>query len=218
MKIERQYEELKRIQGIIDLKLGDNSFESIRELVLFLDKDDMFNKLKLKDNKLGILNIFVGIWLAEKTVLNKYGIETDIFTGISSLADIEYKYHVIEFGVLRIENNLPDNYQIDAIRNIINMKISGIAIANIIKRETKDRINNVLRTAKLLKKENDFINAILLLKEFQKLYANSDEVKIELADTYIAVNCLKEAYDVLVNVNSPDDNILAIIDELKGII
>lgn len=218
MKLDKQYEELKRIQKVIDSMLGEYDFESIRKLILFLDKNDAFNRLKLKDNQLGALNRFIGIWLEEKTKLSAYGISSDVFNSIYNLEGVEKKYHDIEFGILRIENNLPYETQVDFVKNMIDMKVSGIALAMILKVETKNRSDNMVKLARLLKGEGDYIDAILLLREGQTASFKCDAINLELADTYIEANCLKEAYETLIQIEKPDDNIKDIINELKGIL
>jgi len=218
MKLSKQYEELQRIREIVNGKLAKADFASISDLIRFMNKDEMFEKLRNKDTQLGIVYNLAGIWLEEKTRLNPYGIDKDIFEGVNNLDLAEEKYRAIEFGIFRIENDMPQELIDEYVDRMISERISGVAMALILKEESKNRADNVIKLSRLLKDRGDYVDALILLETASVAFYVNDEIFMELADTYIEANCLEKAYDTLMKIENKDNNIEDILGDLKAIL
>ncbi len=218
MKIAKQYEELNKIRSVVDEKLLKTDFAAVSELIRFMSRDDMFEKLRLKDTQLGILHTISRIWLEEKTRLAPYGIEQDIFNGVNSLELAERKYRLIQFGIFRIENGLSDDAIDEYIDSVIELGVSGVALAMIIREESKFRADNAIKLSRYLRNKNAYVDALILLETAASLSYACDDIYMELADMYLEANCLDKAYGILNKIEHKDQNIEDILVELAGIL
>lgn len=218
MNIQQQYEALLKLQPEIDKRLKDPDFQEIKELLLWLAKSEAFQKLKKKRNSLSMLDCFGSIWLEEKKKLTKIGIEDDIFFGIHSLADVERKYQIMKFGMLRMETAMPEAYYRQVIDEMIDYRISGIALAQIIIRETCTREKNIIKVSRLLKEQGQIVTAIMLLEKAEEYYPQNEEIILELADCWITGQQWERALACLEKMENPGESSLKLKKELEQVI
>lgn len=218
MRIARQYEELQLLVKEINQRLEGSNFEKIKDLIFWLAKSEIYQKLKVKENMLIDLDFFCDIWLEEKKQLTVFGIQDDIFYGINSLADIERKYQIIKYSGLRVENQVPDFLCEEIVDELIEYRVSGIAISKIIISGTYKREENILKIAQILKEKNQIITANILLSESLKVYPENDNMLMELAECWMIGQQWKQALECLKKIKQPEMEILELIEMLeKGI-
>lgn len=218
MKIEKQYSALLELEKEINERLKKNDFVSIKELILWLAKSSDFQKLKKKENSLIMLDAFCGIWLEEMKKLPDWGVKDNIFSSISSLNDIEEKFQNIKFLGLRVENNVPEEFCIDLLDKVIGQKISGIAIARIVIRETLNGIENIVKIARLLKGKMQLITAILMLEYAHKQYSENDEILLQMAECWMEGQQWEKTLECLLKIKKPDQSVKELIQELEKMI
>lgn len=218
MKIQQQYEELLKIKEDINEKLQELNFGKIKELMLWLAKSSIYQKLKTKENQLIWLERFCNIWLIEKKELISRDIDDDIFWGVNSLDSIEKKYLSIKFGILRLETPMPEEYYEQAIDTMIDYHISGLAIGYIIILESLKKEKNILKTARLLKDRGQLITAMELLQYGLKTYADNSDLLLELADCWMQGQQWQQAYDCLKKIKEPDGSVEEMIEELEKVV
>lgn len=218
MKIEQRYQELLKLRAELDEKLKDLNFEKIKELVLWLKKSLIFQKLKKEDNQLSMLDCFCNIWIEEKKQLARMNIHEDIFGGVQSLEDIEYKYLMIKYCALRIENEVPLEWCEHAVDRLIEYQVSGIAMGTIFIAESCKRMENIIKLARFLKGKGEIIKAVYLLQYADKEYPMKTEVLLELADCWLEGQQWQQAYECLVKIEAPDETVEGLILELEKVI
>lgn len=202
----------------IDEKLKKTSFIEIKNLILWLAKSSDFQKLKNKDHQLTMLDVFCQIWIEEKKKLTGVGIVDDIFYGIDCLAAIENKYLTIQLGILRIENNMPEDYCLQALDEIMEYKVSGMALYTILNRETSEISKNIVRLAQMLKNRDRMIEAVFLLEAGNDAYPEEQEIIMEIADCWIATEQWESAYECLRRIKKPNADIQELIQMIKKVI
>lgn len=215
MKIEQQYQALQKLKPEINEKLKELNFQKIKELILWLAKSEDYLRLKRKDDQLRRLDIFCNIWLEEKKVLPELGIVEDIFSGVRSLRDIEEKYQLIRFGVMRLETVMPEEYYEQVVERFIKYKVSGIAIAKIIYIETQEQEKNVLKIVQLLRERGQMITAMTLLESAEKNMPGNKRYLSELADCWLSGQQWEQALGCLKKIEKPDPEIQGLIRELE---
>lgn len=218
MKIAQQYEELQVLIKEIDSRLVDLDFLKIKELILWLMQSKTYQKLKGKENKLMMLDCFCIIWLEEKKCMTKLGVYEDIFGGIRSLADVERKYHIIEYSGLRIENKMPDYICEQAVDELIENKVSGIAISKIYIRETYKREENILQISRILKEKGQLATASILLQETLKTYPENEDMLMELAECQMLGGQWNKTLECLKKIKKPSAEVQELIEELEKVI
>lgn len=218
MKIEQRYNELLKLRKEIDEKLLELSFEKIKELVLWLKTDTIFQRLKKEDNQLNMLDRFCNLWIEEKKQLESLGIHEDIFWGIQSLADVEYKYLAIKYCVLRIENEVPIELCEQALDKLISYHVSGMAMGTVFLLESSKRIENVVKMAQMLKNKGETIRALYLLQYAEKTYPDSADILMELADCWLTGQQWQQAYECLCQIKEPDTVVKELIQDLEKVI
>ena len=218
MRIAQQYEELQVLIKEIDSKLENLDFQKIKKMILWLMQSKIYQKLKQKENRLMMLDCFCIIWLEEKKCLTKWGIYEDIFYGIRSLADVEKKYHIIEYSGLRIENKMPDFLCEQAVDELIEYKASGIAISRIYIMETYKREDNILQISRILKEKGQFVTAGILLQEALNTYSENEDMLMELADCWMSVQQWHKTLECLKKVKKPSTEVQELIEELEKVI
>lgn len=216
MRVEQQYQAMRRIKPEIDKRLGNADFQGIKELLLWLAQSEDYLRLKGGDNQLRMLDIFCSIWVEEKKQLSEMGIEDDIFGGVNSLRDIEKKYLMIEYAVMRLERAMPEELYEQAAENLMENKISGIAISKIIYLETLEKEKNALKMARLLKKRSQFYTAMVLLQRMEEDYfpANRD-LLAELAECWVTGRQWEQALGCLRKIENPDEAVQEKMRELE---
>ena len=180
MGFQQQHEELLALRPEIDERLRDLNFEKIKELQLWLAKSESFKILKVRDNQLIFLDEFCRIWLEEKKKLSQMGINTDIFYGVDSLEALERKYLTIQFGILRLETPMSVEYYEQAVDDFINYHISGIALYQILMRETARREENIVRLAGLLLDRKQMVTAVFLLQKGKETFPQNKDIILSL--------------------------------------
>lgn len=217
MKIEMQYETLLDLKKEINEKLKHSSFQTIKELILWLAKNQEFQKLKKKDNSLKSLDFFCDIWLEEMKRLPDLEINQNIFLTVYSLDELEEKYQKIKFLALRLENDLPKELCEDMLNNVLQEKVSGIAIGKIIVLETVKIEENILKIARVLKEKMQLVTAILLLEYVHKLYGENEQFLIEMAECWMAAQQFSKALECLKFIKNPNQSLIDVIQELEKI-
>ncbi len=203
MRLNEQYQELLRLEKEINHRLKSGTdFQKIKELMLDLARDKAYSRLKTKENHLIMLECFFTIWLAEKKKLPELGIETDIFYQVYGLKDIERKYRKIQYCGLRIENDLPDEYCEQIIEDLMDEKISGLAIGKVVVFETKKREDNILRIAQWLRRKGDILNALLLVQYGNEAFPDQEKLLREEAEIWLSGQQEERAAELLNRIRS----------------
>jgi uncharacterized ubiquitin-like protein YukD len=218
MTLEKQYEDLLELEKETDKRLKKTDFEGMKELLLFLAQSKEYEKLKTKENKIYILDMFKSIWLEEKKKLADIGITDDIFYNISSLDDMEKKYHSIMYGALRFETDMPEEYYEQAIDNILEYRVSGIALGEIIARDTEDRKNNAIKICRRLNAREETVRSIVLLQKMEEYYPKDADILTELAGCWTDGQQWEQALECLKKIEKPDEEVNAVIKELKKVL
>lgn len=218
MRLEEQYQELLRLKREIDqrLKMGTD-FGKIKELMLYLAQDKAYFKLKEKENQMIMLECFLNIWLREKKKLPDLGVETDIFYKVSSLDDMEQKYQRIKYCGLRIENAVPGDYIEQALEQLIEEQVSGIAIGTIIRKETEKREENILYIAQCLRRRGDSLNALLLMQYANEKLPGRQNLLLEEADIWMEGQHFERVLELLSQIENPPMQIKGLIEELRQV-
>ncbi len=218
MRLNEQYQELQRLKEEINTRLKEGTdFRSMKELMLFLNRDKAYSKLKLKENQLIMLECFFHIWLKEKKLFPELGIETDIFDGISSLEDVERKYRRVQYCGLRMENRVPETYRMEALEWLTQEKISGLAIGKIIVFETKKREENLLQIARYLREKEDTLNALLLIQYANETFPGKEELLWEEADIWLSGQQRERALEALEKIDKPSQRVKERIKEIRQV-
>lgn len=179
-ELQKLYDEMLELKAKINEKLTDGSFEAIRDLIKMLDESEVYPRLLEKDTQLSMLDIFLGIWLDEKRELSALGIASDIMTDVSDLDVLEDKYHTISLSILRFENDMPEEYLNEAIDRIIAQDISGIALYKILKIDTIDHVNNVIKVSTALRARKEYIRDMFFVRLAVSEYPNDPNVVAQL--------------------------------------
>lgn len=218
MRLEEQYQELLRLKREIDQRLKEGTdFEKIKELMLYLAKDKVYFKLKEKENQMIMLECFFNIWLREKKKLPDLGVETDIFHKVSSLDDMEQKYQRIKYCGLRIENAVPKDYIEQALEQLIEEQVSGIAIGTIIRKETEKKEQNILSVTHYLRQRGDSLNALLLIQYANEKFPGKEKLLLEEADIWLEGQHFERVLELLSQIENPSMQIKGLIEELRQV-
>ena len=216
MRVEQQHQAIVRIKPEIDKKLKNLDFQRIKDLLLWLAQSEDYLRLKGADNQLRMLDIFCSIWVEEKKLLSEMGIEDDIFGGINSLQDVEKKYLMIEYGIMRLETIMPEEFYEQVMDNLVENKISGIAIAKIIYLESLEKEKNALKIARRLKGRNQMYTAMVLLQRMEEDYFPSNrDILLELADCWMTGRQWEQALGCLKKIEKPDEMVQELMKELE---
>ena len=178
--LKELYNKMLELKALVNAKLLDGSFEAIRDLIKMLDESEVYPTLLEKDTQLSMLDIFLGIWLDEKRELSALGIASDIMTDVSDLDVLEDKYHTISLSILRFENDMPEEYLNEAIDRIIAQDISGIALYKILKIDTIDHVNNVIKVSTALRARKEYIRDMFFVRLAVSEYPNDPNVVAQL--------------------------------------
>lgn len=218
MKLSHQYKELVELKAYINKALNQMDSDRIFTLSNELKSSEIYSKLLPKDSQLYMLSHFLHIFLREKNenVLTKEN--SNIFYGVDSLDTLEERFHIVEFGALRFENDFPEELCMEFIDQIIDGGFSSIAVCRIIRHETAKWRDNLIRISKALEGKGYGSKAIYLLNECMLSFPEDDEFKIILADVWIKKSCFDEAYRCLKLISNPDSQIKDIIKSLEGVI
>ena len=179
--LEELYNKMLEFKAYVNAQLLDGSFEAIRDLIRNIDSNELYPVLLEKDTQLSMLDIFLGIWLDEKRELSSLGFNNDILTNLHSLDELEDRYHIISLGILRLENNLPEDKCEEAINNFISLDISGIALFTVLKIDTIKRIENVIKLSNRLRAHKEYIRDMYLLKRAIAEFPGDKEIMTEMS-------------------------------------
>ena len=218
MRLQEQYQIVLEIKPQINDKLKDLNFQRIKELILWLAKSEKFQKVKKRDNQLSELDRICKIWMEEKRKLTSRAIDDDIFRQVDSLEALEQKYLTIQYGILRIETPMPEEYYQQVVEDFISYGVSGVALCLIAIRETEKAEQNILKIAELLKESKQYISAIELLQCACETFQNTDDFLLQLADCWMDGQMWQQAYDCLKKIEKPDAHMKQIMKELKKVL
>lgn len=218
MKLKEQYQILLEIKPQVDDKLKNLDFQKVKDLILWLAKSEKFQKVKNRDNQLSKLDRICKIWMEEKKKLTSRAIDDDIFRQVDSLEALEQKYLTIQYGILRMETPMPEEYYDQVVENFISYGVSGVALCLIAIYETETAEQNILKIAGLLKESRQYILAIELLQYACEIFKNTDDFVLQLADCWMDGQMWQEAYDCLKKIEKPDAHVKQIMKELKKVL
>ena len=219
MQLEQQYRELQRLKEEVDYRLAQGTdFQRIKELILYLSQEQAYLELKQKEGRMIMLDRFLGIWMEEKQKLQESGIAEDIFYQVGSLEDLVHKYQKILYCALRIENRVPRPYVEQAVAELVEQRISGLAIGRIVMLETKEKEENLLHRAQELKREGEILNALLLLQYANKRFPGRNGLLLEEADCWLQGQQWERSYELLKAIENPTVEIKEIMSELRQVI
>lgn len=218
MRLQEQYQIVLEIKPQINDKLKDLDFSKIKGLILWLTKSEKFQKVKKRDNQLSKLDRICKIWIEEKKKLTSRAIDDDIFRQVDSLEALEQKYLTIQYGILRMETPMPEEYYDQVVENFISYGVSGVALCLIAIYETERAEQNILKIAELLKESRRYILAIELLQYACETFKNRDDFMLQLADCWMDGQMWQEAYDCLKKIEKPDAHVKQIMKELKKVL
>lgn len=218
MRLYQQFEELSKLKKKIDTVFQTTNQALFMELFQELEQSPIYRELAGKDTQLYMLSHFIYIFFRERKELFDRGIEANIFDGVTSLAELEEKYHAIEFAVLRFDTDLPVLLCEEALNGLINRDISGIAICRVLQCETAFKIKNIRVIASCLRESGEYVRAITMLQEAAAQLPDEDDIMILLAELWLDMECYKEAYGCLRRVRTPNPEVCQLIEELKKVV
>lgn len=218
MKLSEQYAKVREIKNKINEKLQGADSYQIKDLVLWLVKDEIYQKIKTKDNQLMAMDLFMSTWLYEKQNENRFESQGDIFFEINSLEDIESKYFEVKSLAFRLEQDVPYEYCIEKIDNILKSRFSSFAIFTIFVRESEKKEDNIIKLARLFEEKNELVKAIGLLQKATEKFPSNQGILIELAGCWVTVKEWKRAYDCLTVIANPNEELKEMMIELEKII
>jgi len=216
--LEKEYREIARLKQEINLRLSKGtSYSDIKELALFLARNQSYQTLYTMENQFIRLQHFLTIWSAEKQKLPALGISEDIFYQIHNLGELEQKYRRIEYYGLRIENNVPEPYCRELMDLLLEQKVSGIAFGIIVRNRTEDGQNNLLLIAQEFLRRLELPNAVLLLQYAREKYPDSEKLLLTEADCWIQGQQFEKAYEILQGIENPSAEVRKIMNDLRQI-
>lgn len=218
MKRKEQSELIDMIKEEINSRLVGLDIYKVRDLVLWMLQNPEYQKVKIKDEQLMRLDLFADIWRQEKSDLHAFEMQGDIFAGVTSLDELDKKYQYAKFAIWRIENKVPYEYLVKGVEGLEQYRYSAYAIYRILMMESKKRKDNILDLARLLKEREQNVKAIGLLQLGVKKYPGNADMAVELADLWLTEGQLKKAYDCLVEIEKPTNEIQELIRELEKLI
>lgn len=217
MNREEQYKQLVILKEEINRRLQNTDFDTIKELILYLNRSPMYSKLVLEDTQLAYLQVCSEIWLEEKRRQECLDVE-DIFFGVNTLERLEEKYYLVKRAGLRIENRLSEADCEEAIDCLIDKKVSGIAIGIIIAQSTGEVECNLLTIADYLKAKGQLITAITLLQYAEERYPDNSTILLQQADCWMEGQQWRMAYDCLQRIKQPKKDVQELIMELDKVL
>jgi len=218
MNIQTQYDEILKLKKEINKRMDRLDFQGIKELMVWLAGVPVYKRLKNRDNQLHYLDFACSVWLEEKKRLAPQGIQEDFFTGLHSLDELETKYLAVEFAVLRMEYEMPEEYYEQAADTIIHYQVTGLAIYKIIRLETVRHEQNLLRMAQLLKGRGQYIRALILLHEGASDYPENQDICLEQADCWLQGQQWDMAYKCLKKMPNPNQELRELLRELEKLL
>lgn len=219
MDLSEQYQEISKLKHEINTRLSKGTdYPAIRELALFLAKNEKYQTLYRLENQLIKLQHFLTIWREEQEKMTGQAETENIFFQINSLDEIEQKYCRIEYYGLRIENHVPKPYCSQLLDWLLEHKVSGIALGVIIRNRTEKGLENLLCIAQELKRRMELPNAVLLLQYAREKYPGKEALLLEEADCWLQVRQWKKALELLMEMEAPTAEIQELITELRQVV
>lgn len=219
MQLEQQYYELQRLEEEVNRRLAQGTdFGRVKELILYLAREQTYLELKQKEGRMIMLDRFLGIWMEEKQKLQDPGIAEDIFYQVGSLEDLAHKYQQILYCALRMENNVPEPYVEQAMAWLVEQRISGLAVGRIVMLETRDKEGNLLHIAQELKRSGEILNALLLLQYANEKLPGRAGLLLEEADCWLQGRQWERAYELLEAIEEPAQEVREIMTQLRQVI
>lgn len=163
--MQKEYTELCRIKREIDEKLADWDEQTIAELLEAFRQDEVLKRLTAKDNQLIKLKCLCILWMDETMKRSMHGVESTILKGIQSLHDAELRFLTLQFGMLRIACQMPEEKCEEVIDYIIRYDISGIVLYFMLKSVTENYQQSMKRLVTMLNDRKQYVTAACLLKE-----------------------------------------------------
>lgn len=163
--MQEKLEELFCIKKEINRRLANWNEQDTKELLIAFRSREDLKTLVEKDNQLIKLKCLCVLHMDERIKLSKFGMESTVFEQIHSLEDVEKRFLKLQFGMLRLESDMPQEKYQEVIDYIIEYKVSGIVLNFIIRSTTENYLKNVKNLARLLISHKQNITAACLLWE-----------------------------------------------------
>lgn len=163
--MQKEFEELNIIKKDIDKKLANWNEQIAEEVLMTFKSETKLKKLVEKDNQLIKLKCLCVLQMDECMKLSKIGLESTVFNGINSLEEMEKHFLKLQFGMLRLECQMPQEKYEEVMDYIIRHKVSGIVLNFMIRSTTEDYLENVKKLTKMLINKKQYITAACLLRE-----------------------------------------------------
>ena len=163
--MQGEYEELCRIKKEIDEKLTDWNEQTIIELLMAFKKEESLKRLVEKDNQLTKLKCLCVLWMDEKIKLSAFGMESTALNEIKSLKDVEKRFLMLQFGMLRLDCQMSREKCDEVIDYIIRYRISGIVLNFMVRSVTEHYLENIKMLVEMLNDRKQYVTAACLLRE-----------------------------------------------------
>ena len=197
-------------QAVNELLAAQNkdAYESL--LLLLQDKE---NELILrKSSSLGIVREMVEKWKREC----EWG-ESTIFHGIFSMEEADKVYTSVKHGLWRLEHDMSLEKCLPFVEKMSARSCSKYLIVWIAYANLKYPIKVITKMAKLMM-PYDMVSALEVLSYGMIYFPESVELVLVKVECLIEMQFWKEALDTLLLLEEPEEEIQAIISELKSMV
>lgn len=191
-----------------DLLLSQGTEEAYLKLYeLYTNK--LYETAVRRDNEVGTLREMLECWQRERELGT-----VCIFNNVTSVREAEQKYLQLQHGLWRIEQGLSHDKCMEALEYIRNGKISKFFAVWCVYANLRDKEETVVRVTSLMA-ENSIPEAIEFLSYGLLLFPGSAMLLSEQASYFMDLNMWQEALKTLKQIENPDEEISAIINELE---
>lgn len=198
----------KLLREQADLLLSQGTEEAYLKLYeLYTDK--LYETAIRRDTEIGTLREMLECWQRERELGT-----VCIFDNVKSVREAEQKYLQLKHGLWRIEQGLSHEKCMEAIAYIRGGNISTFFAVWCIYANLRDKEETVVKVAALLA-ESSIPEAIEFLSYGLLLFRNSALLLSEKASYFMDLNLWQEALKTLKQIENPDEEIRAIINELE---
>lgn len=195
-----------RTKNEINCLLTQKTDEAFQKVV-GICKDDSFSILQGIDNDLRMAYLFSSCYYSEKNYLSRTTFDC-IDNGIDSspLQQLQDIFSTVGFGVMRIENEFPNELVEDAVSYISSMNLSGEFLYQVVVSYAEDPVKIILYFSSLMKADGKFVCSIRLLSYAEKLEPDNSKIYLMQAENYVETERFDKAYEELDKIKEPDED------------
>lgn len=191
-----------------DLLLSEATEEAYLKLYeLYTNK--LYETAIRRDTEIGTLREMLECWQRERELGT-----VCIFDNVTSVREAEQKYLQLKHGLWRIEQGLSYEKCMEALEYIRSAEISKFFAVWCIYANLRDKEETVVSVASLMA-ESSIPEAIEFLSYGLLLFRSSAKLLSEKASYFMDLNMWQEALKTLKQIQNPDEEISAIINELE---